>query len=424
MAATLITSCPTSKTTKWFSFVSTEPNNTKLLQPTTQKSITLDNRIVFPSINTYSAKDGCLTDSHLLHYGSLAAHGAGLIIIEATAIEACGRTTAYDSGIWKDEQVEPLKRVVNLIKAQGSVPGIQLSHSGRKLSIVPHLICSRVTPDEDDDSPEEKYSACDLKYTGSDPQPNELTVTEIRANVQKWADSAILANRAGVEVLEINAANRHLLHYFLSGNLNNRTDFYGGSLQNRMRFPLEIARAVRAAWPDEKPLWFRLPATDFSDSDPLSCDRDGWDIYQAIEFCKELKKIGIDAIAIANGTTTMNIKYPAPSTCQAQLANVIKHEVGIQTGATGSTCAGEEAEYILQKYQADYIIVGSGCILKTCFPKKDTPKLLADKISLSESGSLIDSILFVHININISDVGILGCNTVSKKFAHYWDIHS
>ncbi|KAI9010503.1 hypothetical protein CLU79DRAFT_773316 [Phycomyces nitens] len=387
MATTLVTSCQTQPSNNKSLFSSPELTSTKLLQPTTQKSVTLHNRIVFPSICTYSAKDGCLTDSQLTHYGALAASGPGLVIIETTAVEAHGRTTVYDSGIWKDEQVESLSRVASLIKSQGSVPGIQLSHSGSK----PYepSIESRVTRTQDSDSSEEESEAFEADNDDRCPQSNRLTITEIRANVQKWADSAILANRAGIEVLEINAANRHLLHYFLSGNLNTRTDFYGGSLQNRMRFPLEVARAVRAAWPEEKPLWFRLPTTDFANAGPMDHDCDGWDVYQAIEFGKELKKIGIDIITVSNGTTMVDSKYPAPYTCQAQVSNVIKHEVGIQTGSTGNTRTCDEAESVLQKHQADYIIIGSECLLRHCVSKKDVPGHTADNVSPSESSMLM-----------------------------------
>ncbi|KAF7720434.1 hypothetical protein EC973_008940, partial [Apophysomyces ossiformis] len=181
---------------------------------------------------------------------------------------------------------------------------------------------------------------------------------QIKDIVRKFADAARRADEAGIEVLEIHSAHGYLLHSFLSGNSNKRTDEYGGSLENRLRFPLEVAKAVREAWPEHKPLWVRFSSTDYKNPEPMGHDEDGWDIYQAIEYAKELKKIGVDVIDCSSGGNLPRVRYPAAPMYQVQFADAVKREVQIQTGAVGLILDGEDAENILKQEKADYILIG------------------------------------------------------------------
>ncbi|KAL0081251.1 hypothetical protein J3Q64DRAFT_1643589 [Phycomyces blakesleeanus] len=339
-------------------FITEEAEGVKLFQPITCKSVTLHNRVVVSPMCLYSAEDGILNDFHSTHYGAMATRGAGLIIVEATAVEPQGRITPSDSGLWKDEQIEPLKRIVNFIKSQGTVPGIQIAHAGRKASTLPPFIGDGAASEEEGGWPEDVRSASELKFADHYCQPNALSQEGINEVVQKWADAAVRADEAGFEVLEIHSAHGYLLHNFLSGNSNNRTDEYGGSLDNRMRFPLEVAKAVRAVWPDHKPLWLRLSATDYANPDPMGPDENGWDIFQSVEYAKKLKEIGIDVIDASSGANLSTVGYPPPSLFQIDFAEKIKREAEISTAGVGYICTGKQAEEILQDDKADYTLIG------------------------------------------------------------------
>ncbi|KAF7722739.1 hypothetical protein EC973_002723 [Apophysomyces ossiformis] len=329
------------------------PEKVRLFQSITSRSVTLHNRIVVPPMCMYSSVDGQLNDFHLVHYGSYALRGAGLIILEATAVEPQGRITPQDSGLWSESQIEPLKRVVDFIKSQGSVPGLQIAHAGRKASMAPPFVGDYLAEEKDGGWPEDVRGPSDLAFDDHYAKPKALTKAQIKDIVRKFADAAKRADQAGIEVLEIHSA-----HGFLSGNTNKRTDEYGGSLENRLRFPLEVAKAVREAWPENKPLWVRFSSTDYKNPDPMGHDEDGWDIYQAIEYAKELKKIGVDVIDCSSGGNLPRVKYPAVPMYQVQFADAVKREVQIQTGAVGLILDGEDAENILKEDKADYILIG------------------------------------------------------------------
>ncbi|KAG1120281.1 hypothetical protein G6F42_012784 [Rhizopus arrhizus] len=332
----------------------------KLFTPITTKSVTLQNRIVVPPMCMYSAVDGFINDFHVAHYGALALRGPGMIIIEATGVEDRGRISPNDLGLWKDEQIPQLKRVVDLIKSQGVVASIQLAHAGRKANMGSGWCKGGYhnVSEQDGGWPNNVVGPSDLAFDEHHADVHALIVPELQAIVQKWADAAIRADKAGIEVLEIHSAHGYLLHNFLSGNSNKRTDQYGGSLENRLRFPLEVVQAVRNVWPSEKPLWVRFSATDFKNTDPLASDVDGWDIHQAIEYTKALKEIGVDVIDVSSGANLPNISYPAKPLYQVPLANAVKHGANIPTGAVGIIIEPKDAESILEKDEADYILVG------------------------------------------------------------------
>ncbi|KAI8342823.1 hypothetical protein BC941DRAFT_413930 [Chlamydoabsidia padenii] len=332
-------------------------NTTLLFTPITTKSITAHNRIVVSPMCMYSADNGYMNDYHLVHLGSFALKGAGTVIIEATSVEPRGRISPNDVGLWEDGQMEPLKKIVGFIKAQGSVPGIQLAHAGRKASMGSPFTDYRLLSESEGGWSHDVLGASDIPFSHHHAKPRALTVDEMMVLKQQFVEAAIRADKSGVELLMIHGAHGYLLHNFLSGNSNQRTDQYGGSLENRLRYPLEIIKAVREVWPDHKPFWVRVSASDHKHIDPFSKDEHGWDIYQCIEFVKELKKLSVDVVDCSTGGNLSDIKYPAGPVWQVPFAEIIKKEVGIKTSAVGIITKGHEAETILQDNKADYICV-------------------------------------------------------------------
>ncbi|KAJ8654671.1 hypothetical protein O0I10_009722 [Lichtheimia ornata] len=328
-----------------------------LFKPSTIRSVTLKNRVVVAPMCMYSSHDGAMNDFHLAHYFSFALRGAGLIIMEATAVEPQGRISPHDSGLWKDEQIAPLKRVVDAIKSQGAVAGLQIAHAGRKASMGSPFAGYRLVPESEEGWANDIWGPSELPFDEKHGKPHELSKEQLKVLVQKWADTAVRADKAGIEVLEIHSAHGYLMHNFLSGNSNKRTDEYGGSLENRMRFPLEIVRAVRAVWPEHKPLWVRFSSSDFKDVDHFAHDKDGWDVYQAIEYAKELKKIGVDVIDCSSGGNVSRVKYPTAPHFQVPFAEAVKRDADIPTGAVGLITDPREAEKVLQENKADYILL-------------------------------------------------------------------
>ncbi|CDH54393.1 xenobiotic reductase [Lichtheimia corymbifera JMRC:FSU:9682] len=328
-----------------------------LFKPSTIRSVTLKNRIVVAPMCMYSSIDGAMNDFHLAHYFSFALRGAGLIIMESTAITPQGLISPHDTGLWKDEQIAPMKRVVDAIKSQGSVAGLQIAHAGRKASMGSPFAGYRLLSESEEGWPNAIWSASELPYDEEHGKPHTLSKEQIKDLVQKFADTTVRADKAGVEVLEVQGAHGYLLHNFLSGDSNKRTDEYGGSLENRMRFPLEVVRAVRAAWPDHKPLWLRFSSTDFKDIDHFAHDKDGWDVYQAIEYAKECKKLGVDVIDCSAGGNLPGVKYPTAPHFQVPFAEAVKRDVDIPTAAVGLITDPLEAEKVLQENKADYIML-------------------------------------------------------------------
>ncbi|KAI8048945.1 uncharacterized protein B0P05DRAFT_564091 [Gilbertella persicaria] len=329
----------------------------RLFTPITCKSVTFHNRIVVPPMCMYSATDGFMNDFHVSHYGSFAMKGAGLIIIEATAVEPRGRISNHDLGLWSDQHIEPLKRVVEFIKSQGSVPGIQIAHAGRKANMASPFNGYKLISEEEGGWPNDVVGPSDLPFDRQYAQPKALTIHEMKEITQKWVEAAIRADKAGIQVLEIHSAHGYLLHNFLSGNSNKRTDAYGGSLENRLRYPLEVVKAVRDVWPQDKPLWVRFSGTDFKNPNALGHDQDGWDIHQSVAYAKALKEIGVDVMDVSAGGN-LPITYSVGPLYQVPLADTIKKQVNISTGAVGLITEPKQAEDILQEGKADYILIG------------------------------------------------------------------
>lgn len=318
-----------------------------LFTPFKLRSIEFRNRIFVSPMCQYSSQDGIPQAWHLVHLGSRAVGGAACVIQEATAVSAEGRISPSDAGIWNDAQMEAYKPITRFIKEQGAVPGIQIAHAGRKASMPAPWDGNKGLDETQGGWPVVAPSA--LPFNDDYPKPRVLTETEIGAVVQSFVQAAKRSLAAGYEVIEIHAAHGYLLHEFLSPLSNQRTDRYGGSLENRMRLTLEVAEAVRKIWPDHLPVLTRISASDWAEG--------GWDIQQSIELCKKLKVIGIDLIDTSSGGLVPYAKIPAAPNYQVPFAAAIRKDADMPTGAVGMITAPEQAETIIAQKQADVVLL-------------------------------------------------------------------
>ena len=319
----------------------------KLLTPFTLRGVTLRHRIVMSPMCQYSAEDGFVNDWHFVHLGSRAAGGASLVMVEATAVTAQGRITPGDTGIWSDAHVEPLARIARFIESQGVVPGIQLAHAGRKASCeVPWRGGKRLSLAEAG-WPVVAPSA--LPFNPGDPVSIPLDRKGIEEVVAAFEAAARRALQAGFKVIELHAAHGYLLHEFLSPLANKRDDDYGGSLENRMRLPLRVAKSLRAIVPPELLLYMRISATDWVEG--------GWDIEQSVELAKRAKALGVDLIDVSSGALVPDAKIPVGPGFQVPFAKRIRAEAGIATGAVGMITDPHQAERIIADGDADIVLL-------------------------------------------------------------------
>jgi len=344
-----------------------------LFSPLTIRGITLPNRIVAAPMLTYSANGGYVNDSHLVHLGKVAAGGTGLVIMESTKVDPHGCSTARDTGIWKDDFIPSLKGIANVIRRYGAVPGIQLSHSGRKArrslpweGRAPMDSC----PGVDHGETWELYAPSPVPHTPKYAVPREMTQADIDGLVDAWGQAARRADEAGFDVAEIHGAHGYLIHQFLSAQANRRTDAYGGSLASRMRFALEVAQRVRQTWPQHKPLFFRVSAVD-------EC---GWTVEDSIALARELKSLGVDVIDCSSGgmgeqtTTETALAYGY----QVDYSNRIRAGADMLTMAVGLIIHADQAESILQAGQADLIALGRELLHNPNWPIDAAQKLGLD----------------------------------------------
>lgn len=319
-----------------------------LFSPLTLRDVTLRNRIAVSPMCQYSARDGVPNEWHYVHLGSRAVGGAGLVIAEATAVEPRGRISPYCLGLWDDEQVEPFARIVRFIEAQGAAAGVQLAHAGRKASTRRPWEGGGPLPPAEGGWAVIGPSA--VPHLPGGPVPEPMTRRDMVEVITAFRQAAERALAAGFRVVEVHAAHGYLLHEFLSPLSNTREDEYGGSLENRMRFPLEVVRAVREVWPERYPLFVRLSATDWVD--------EGWNIDQSVAFAAALKDLGVDLIDCSSGGVSHRQRVPVAPGYQVPFAERIRREVGIATGAVGLITEAHQAEAILQAGQADLILLG------------------------------------------------------------------
>ncbi len=333
-------------------------SSSKLFEKYQLREIEFRNRIWVSPMCQYSSEDGMPTDWHLVHLGSRAVGGAGLVIQEATAVSPEGRISPSDAGIWSDAHAEAYKKITKFIKDNGAVAGIQLAHAGRKASTGKPWN-GGVKVDEKDGG-WEAVAPTAQKFSENYPMPREMSKSDIEQATNDFVAAAKRAVEAGFEVIEIHAAHGYLFHEFLSLLSNKRTDEYGGSLENRMRFLLETAKQVRETVPQSLPIFVRISATDWTDK--------GWDLAQSIALCKELKNIGIDLIDVSTGGNVPNASIPVAPNYQVSFAKEIREKVGIATGAVGMITEAKQAEEILQKGEADAILIAREFLREPYFP--------------------------------------------------------
>jgi len=319
-----------------------------LFAPLEVKSITLRNRIGVSPMCQYSSDDGVANDWHLVHLGSRAVGGAGLVIAEATAVSPEGRISPGDAGIWSDQHVEPLARINRFIKAHGAVAGIQIAHAGRKASAArpweggDHLA--------DDAGGWLPVAPSAIAFgDGLDKVPHALSPDEIKRLQAAFVAAAKRSLAAGFEWLELHSAHGYLSHEFLSPLTNRRTDNYGGSFENRIRFLLETVAAVRAIWPDRLPLAVRISCSDWVEG--------GWDIEQSIELARRLKARGVDLIDCSSGGAVPDAKIPIGPGYQVPFAERIRREAEIATAAVGFITEPKQADEIVRSGQADIVLL-------------------------------------------------------------------
>lgn len=326
--------------------------------PLTIKSITLKNRIVVSPMCQYSCTDGFANDWHLVHLGSRAVGGAGLIIQEATAVTAAGRISHGDMGIWKDEHIEPLQRITSFIHSQGAVAGIQLAHAGRKASCeLPWLGGAQI---KEGPNHWQTVAPSPLPFYKTDLLPHELTKEEIAVTVNAFKEAAARALKAGFKLVEIHAAHGYLINEFLSPLSNQRSDEYGGSFENRTRFLFEIIQAIQTVWPAEFPIFIRISASDWTE--------DGWTIDDSVKLATILKTKGIDLVDVSSGGNVPTAQIPAGPGYQVPFAAAVKTQTGMLTGAVGIITSPEQAEEILQQEKADLIIMAREFLRDPYFP--------------------------------------------------------
>ncbi|MGI5373528.1 NADH:flavin oxidoreductase/NADH oxidase [Streptomyces sp. CA-251387] len=327
---------------------------TALFQPYTLRDVTIPNRVWMPPMCQYSAAPegpdmGAPNDWHFAHYAARAAGGTGLIVVEATAVAPEGRISPYDLGIWNDTQVEAFRRITRFLVSQGTVPGIQLAHAGRKASTDrPWKGGAPVGPDAYGWEP---VAPSAVAFADGHPVPRELTVAEIREIVGHFADAARGALAAGFEVAEIHGAHGYLINEFLSPYSNHRTDAYGGSYENRTRFALEVVDAVREVWPDDKPLFFRISATDW-------LEEGGWTADDTVRFAAELQAHGIDLLDVSTGGNASGVRIPVGPGYQVPFAARVKAETAMPVAAVGLITDAEQAEKIVANGEADAVLLG------------------------------------------------------------------
>lgn len=318
-----------------------------LFDPFTLRGVTFRNRIGVSPMCQYSSENGFASDWHLVHLGSRASGGAGVVIAEASGVEARGRISPFDLGIWEDAHVEMLSRITHFIRSQGSVPAIQLAHAGRKASTAqPWKGGKPVAPDQGGWQP---VGASAIPFADGYPTPTQLSIAEVGEIVNAFRAAAVRSEAAGFDVIELHGAHGYLLHSFLSPISNQRTDRYGGSFENRTRLLVETAAATRTVWPESKPLFVRISCSDWVEG--------GWTIDESVELAKKLKSEGVDLIDCSSGGSSATAKVPVGAGYQVPFAERIRREAGIPTAAVGMITQAMQADEIVRNERADLVLL-------------------------------------------------------------------
>lgn len=319
-----------------------------LFEPLSIRSLTLPNRIVVSPMCQYSSEDGFATDWHLVHLGSRAIGGAAVVMTEAIAVEARGRISPQDLGIYHDEHIAMLKRINDFIKEHGAIPATQLAHAGRKASTY------RPWSDKHGEVPAEEggwktIAPSAKRFSPAYPMPKAMSKNDIATVIKSFQEATRRALEAGFQIIELHAAHGYLLHEFLSPLSNARTDEYGGNLENRMRFLLEVTDAVREIWPASLPLFVRISASDWTEG--------GLTITESVAIARELKKHGVDLIDVSSGGNVNNANIPVKPNYQVPFAERIRNEANIDTGAVGLITDPNQANEIISNNRAELVFL-------------------------------------------------------------------
>ncbi|MFJ8082513.1 NADH:flavin oxidoreductase/NADH oxidase [Streptomyces sp. NPDC096205] len=350
-----------------------------LFEPYTLRELTIPNRVWMAPMCQYSAapdgpEAGAPHDWHFGHYAARAAGGTGLILTEATAVSPEGRISPYDLGLWNDTQTEAFRRITRFLVAQGTVPGIQLAHAGRKASTAqPWKGGEPVGADAHGWTP---LAPSAVPFKEGHAVPEELTVEQIREIVGRFADAARRALAAGFEVVEVHGAHGYLVHEFLSPYSNRRTDAYGGSYENRTRFALEVVDAVRAVWPQDKPVFFRVSATDW-------LDEGGWSAEDTVRFARDLQAHGVDLLDVSTGGNVAGARIPTGPGYQVPFAARVKAETTLPVASVGLITDASQAEKILANAEADAVLLGRE-LLRNPYWARHAAQELGDEVRVPD----------------------------------------
>jgi 2,4-dienoyl-CoA reductase-like NADH-dependent reductase (Old Yellow Enzyme family) len=333
-------------------------SQSKLFSPFRLRGVDFRNRIGVSPMCTFSADSGLANDSHLVHLGSRAIGGAGLVVVEATAVESRGRISAHDLGLWDDAQVEPLARIVRFLNAAGAAAAVQLAHAGRKASARPPWEGGRALPP--DEGGWKTVGPCAEPFREGDPVPAALTREELALIARRFSSAAVRALEAGFDAVEIHAAHGYLLNQFLSPLSNHRDDVYGGTFENRVRFPLEVVAGVRRVWPERLPLFLRISATDWVEG--------GWTIEDSVELARRARELGVDLVDCSSGGAVPQAEIPVAPLYQVPFAERIRKEAGVATAAVGLITTARQAESVVAEGQADIVLVAREFLRDPYFP--------------------------------------------------------
>lgn len=340
----------------------------RLFAPLSQRSLTLRNRLVVSPMCQYSAVDGVPNNWHLVHLGSRAVGGAGLVMTEACAVSPQGRISPADTGLWNAAQAEAWHRISCFLRSREAAVGVQLAHAGRKASVeAPWLGGKGVTAEAGGWTP---VAPSALAFREDSPQPRALEPIDIRNVIDDFAAAAQRALDACFQLVEIHAAHGYLLHQFLSPLSNQREDRYGGSFENRTRLLREVLVAVREVWPERLPLWLRISATDWADG--------GWDIEQSVELARIVKDLGVDLIDVSSGGLVPHVRIPVEPGYQVPFSARIRREAGIATGAVGLITRAAQAEKIVADGEADVVLLARELLRDPYFPLRAAQELGAN----------------------------------------------
>jgi 2,4-dienoyl-CoA reductase-like NADH-dependent reductase (Old Yellow Enzyme family) len=332
----------------------------KLFTPLRLRELEFKNRVAVSPMCEYSAKDGHPTTWHLVHLGSRAVGGAALVMTEATGVQAVGRISPADTGIYLDAHVDSWRPIAAFIKDQAAVPGMQLAHAGRKGSTAAPWLGGKAVAVADGGWTPLAPSA--VAFDSTYPVPKEMTIAEIDQVVRNFEVAAKRALDAGFQVVEIHAAHGYLLHEFYSPLSNFRSDEYGGSFENRIRLVLRVAKAIRELWPAGLPVFVRISATDWKEG--------GWDIRQSVELCRKLKDLGVDLIDVSSAGVVPGVSIPVGPGYQTEFSATIRRETGIATGAVGMISEPEQAETLVRTGQADIVLLAREMLRDPYWPRR------------------------------------------------------